>query len=238
MTHPRTSPGHSDVPIKIVGRPEALHDIAKAGVAGVIWQRRMPEDFQDWINDLPPQNLPFVRAIARVQDIRKLLLEVCRTANTPESPNRNWLVDDVCLLAETLARLMSAPYLQLRFDVVSDDACRKFHMDMIRVRLICTYRGRGTQYGLVKDANDPEHILNVPTGDPILLRGTLWKDQTDGCVRHRSPPIAGTGETRLVLVLDALQSLDPHQSAEAFEPKRRIAGNRSDAAFKEKGNCA
>ncbi|WP_461406132.1 DUF1826 domain-containing protein [Falsiruegeria mediterranea] len=37
---------------------------------------------------------------------------------------------------------------------------------------------------------------------PILLRGTLWPDQSKSRLVHRSPPIEGTGEARLLLVLD------------------------------------
>jgi hypothetical protein len=42
----------------------------------------------------------------------------------------------------------------------------------------------------------------VATGAPILLRGTLWPGDPPSGLMHRSPPIEGTGETRLVLVLD------------------------------------
>ncbi|ESQ13779.1 MAG: hypothetical protein N838_33160, partial [Thiohalocapsa sp. PB-PSB1] len=44
----------------------------------------------------------------------------------------------------------------------------------------------------------------VPTGAPILLRGTLWPEQPKSGLLHRSPPIEGSGETRLLLVLDPM----------------------------------
>ncbi|GGG66682.1 hypothetical protein GCM10011415_11900 [Salipiger pallidus] len=48
-------------------------------------------------------------------------------------------------------------------------------------------------------------VLTVPTGSPIVLRGTRWPESPLSGLLHRSPPIAGTGETRLLLVLDPVE---------------------------------
>ncbi len=74
--------------------------------------------------------------------------------------------------------------------------------DAITARLVCTYRGTGTQYGMSTDDADPQSVFTVPTGSPILLRGTFWPAEPPSGLLHRSPPIEGTGETRLVLVID------------------------------------
>ncbi|MEM7671620.1 MAG: DUF1826 domain-containing protein, partial [Pseudomonadota bacterium] len=77
----------------------------------------------------------------------------------------------------------------------------------VTARLVCTYRGTGTQYGISPDGRDPQRVFTVPTGAPICLRGTEWPDDQTSGLLHRSPPIEGTGETRLVLVLDPI--VDP-----------------------------
>jgi G3E family GTPase len=56
----------------------------------------------------------------------------------------------------------------------------------------------------------------APTGSPIMLRGTLWPQQPNKSVLHHSPPIEGTGETRLVLVLDPI--FDPGETDINFSP--------------------
>jgi hypothetical protein len=104
---------------------------------------------------------------------------------------------------------MSAQYLRLRLDVVTTNACRKFHIDALMARLVCTYRGSGTQYGISVDGADPARVFQVQTGSPILLRGTLWPQDPPSGLLHRSPPIEGTGESRLVLVLDPV--FDPQE---------------------------
>ena len=121
------------------------------------------------------------------------------------------LIEDASALAAIFADVMDTPFLRLRFDVVTTNACRKFHIDAVTARLVCTYRGTGTQYGVSEDGHDPEQIVTVPTGSPIVLRGTRWPETPLSGLLHRSPPIAGTGETRLLLVLDPI--VDPEEEA-------------------------
>ena len=111
-------------------------------------------------------------------------------------------------LTDLFADLMQARYLRLRLQAVKNDACRKFHIDAVTARLICTYRGVGTQYGISRDGNDPAQVFTAPTGSPVVLRGTLWPPERHTGLLHRSPPIEGTNETRLVLVLDPVFDLE------------------------------
>jgi hypothetical protein len=120
-------------------------------------------------------------------------------------------VDDIAALAEIFAGLMRARWLRLRLDVVTTNACRRFHIDAVTARLVCTYRGTGTQYGISTDGAEPRRIFTVPTGSPIVLRGTLWPEHPRSGLLHRSPPIEGTGETRALLVLDPVD--DPGEEA-------------------------
>ena len=55
---------------------------------------------------------------------------------------------------------------------------------------------------------DPKHILTVPTGSPMILRGSHWEGQNKQGLLHRSPPIEGSGETRFVVVIDPIYELD------------------------------
>ena len=129
----------------------------------------------------------------------------------PAGPERDWLQQDIVSLATMFSGLIDARFLRLRLDVVTTNACRKFHIDAITSRLVCTYKGTGTQYGTSTYGKDPRRVFTVQTGSPILLRGTLWPAKPNSGLLHRSPPIEGTGETRLVLVLDPVN--DPMEEA-------------------------
>ncbi|MGF1446368.1 MAG: DUF1826 domain-containing protein [Pikeienuella sp.] len=194
--------------VSVTEDPEGLSEIHDDGCDAVIWRRDPLPSFQPWVDALKPEQLPKARVILRPDATRSALREICQTSGTPDCEDRDRLIDDVAALSERFAGLMEAPYLRLRLDVITTNACRRFHIDSVTARLICTYRGTGTQYGLAVAGAEPDPILTVPTGAPILLRGTLWPGQAQSGLLHRSPPIAGTGETRLVLVLDPILNLE------------------------------
>ena len=102
---------------------------------------------------------------------------------------------------------MAVPYVRVRLENFRGDACTKFHQDRVIARLICTYRGPGTQYGLGQADGDPTTIHDVPAGVPAIFQGALSPAANQPPVVHRSPAIAGTGRTRLVLVIDPVAEL-------------------------------
>ncbi len=196
--------------VSVADEPEGLSAIHHPGCAAAIWRRRPMPRFQSWINALEPERLPKARVILRPRDMRDAVYQICAAAGTPACDERQRLVDDAAALADMFVSLTPAPFLRLRFDVVTTNACRKFHIDAVTARLVCTYRGTGTQYGISIEGAEPQRIHTVPTGAPIVLRGTLWPEQPKSGLLHRSPPIEGSGETRLVLVLDPIVDPDAH----------------------------
>lgn len=197
---------HTGAPagVTLMDGPSAFEAFLSADCAAAVWNRRLPQDVAVWWSELPPDMLPYARVILRPEAVAKTMRQLCEAAELPARPERLWLEADVSDLAARFADMMQAPFLRLRLDVVITNACRKFHVDAIKARLVCTYRGTGTQYGCARDGADPEHIVTTPTGAPILLRGSLWPETPKSGLVHRSPPIEGTGETRLMVVLDPI----------------------------------
>jgi len=210
MTFVRDIVEDAAIGVGVADTPEGLSAIHRQGCAAAIWRRHPLTSFQSWIDALEPEQLPRARVILRPEDVREATRKICDSCKMPETSERKRLIDDTAALADIFAELMRAKYLRLRFDVVTTNACRKFHIDAVTARLVCTYRGTGTQYGISTDGAEPRHIFTVPTGAPILLRGTLWPQRPSSGLLHRSPPIEGTGETRAVLVLDPID--DPEDA--------------------------
>jgi hypothetical protein len=198
------------VGVGVADTPEGLSAIRHPGCAATIWRRQPLPGFQAWIDALEPDTLPRARIILRPAVVREAMAQVCDASGTPESPERDLLVDDIAALADIFSEIVGAPWLRLRLDAVATDACRRFHVDAVTARLICTYRGPGTQYGISTDGAEPARVFTVPTGAAVILRGTLWRQGLRTGLLHRSPPIEGTGETRLVLVLDPVH--DPEEA--------------------------
>lgn len=189
--------------------PENLNILAKPGCAAAIWQRQPLPAFQTWIDGVDPKNLLTARVILKPQSVRSVLSGLCDSSLMPDGPHRQCLIEDIAALSHLFCDLMDAPYVRLRLSRITANACSKFHIDAVTVRLVCTYRGTGIQYCISHDGGEPKRIFTVPTGSPILLRGTLCPEEPLSGLLHRSPPIEGSGETRLVLVLDLI--LDPEE---------------------------
>lgn len=200
--------------VGVAETPGGLSAIHHPGCAAAIWRRQVRPDFLSWANRLQPTHLPRGRVILHREAVPDIVHQLCEIAETPLDPEREWLVDDIAALSQIFADLMGTEYLRLRLDAVSTNACSLFHIDAISARLVCTYRGAGTQYGLSADGEGPERVFSVPTGAPILLRGTLWPETPRSGLLHRSPPIEGTGETRLLLVIDPAGAPENEQEPE------------------------
>lgn len=194
--------------LAVVDDVSSLSAFLDTASAATIWSRSVPAHVQTWLDRLDTCTLPKGRIILRPCNTAPEVAHLCDMSHMPESDERNWLLRDIAQLADRFAGLMSTDYLRLRMDVIANNACHKFHKDTVSARLICTYRGSGTQYGFSAGKADPQQIFQVATGAPLLLRGTLWPEDPPSGLLHRSPPIAGTCETRLVLVLDPVSNSD------------------------------
>ena len=190
-----------------VDAPSGLSAILQPEHAGVIWPQEIPPTVQTWLDDVDPEVLPRARVVLRPHSVPALLEEHFQASGLPSGPEQDWLREDIASLSAHFADAVDAPYLRLRLDVVTTNACRRFHVDTITARLVCTYRGPGTQFGISHVDAAPAPVFLVPTGAPMVLRGRLWPTEPPSGLLHRSPPIEGTGVTRLVLVLDPVAEL-------------------------------
>jgi hypothetical protein len=130
------------------------------------------------------------------------------------------LLEDIQRLAGHFAALASdvsaARAVTLRLEALHDDGCRRFHVDRVQLRLLCTYVGPGTEW-LPHDQVDraalPGHLPNeaiLRWGEPrrlepfwvAILKGDLYPGAAGRGQVHRSPPIAAGDAARLLLCLD------------------------------------
>ena len=137
---------------------------------------------------------------------------------------RSVIVRDIEELAALLCRIADTSTARVRFDVISIAQCPRFHVDNVKARLLCTYRGEGTQWLDEADADraklgegsggrsDEESgliraqggIRTLPTFASAVLKGRLWPgNQARGAI-HRSPPVARSNAPRVMVAIDAL----------------------------------
>jgi hypothetical protein len=141
----------------------------------------------------------------------------------PAGAGREALAADIVLLAEVLSELLDATTIGFRLEVVGKAMCPRLHVDRVGIRLLCTYRGPGTEW--VEDASVDRRFLGAAAGgkpDDVsglllgrhrietippfavaLLKGNLWQGNDGRGIVHRSPALADKDVPRVLLAMDA-----------------------------------
>lgn len=110
---------------------------------------------------------------------------------------------DMARLARLFAAMTGHDRVRIRFDGVTHDSCRRFHMDAVGLRLLCTYRGAGTQWTMSGPESRTPH--QVPACAVLLLKGSRYAPPPPAGCLHRSPPVSHLPEerrARLLLCID------------------------------------
>ncbi|CTQ52966.1 hypothetical protein LP7551_01486 [Roseibium album] len=182
--------------------PDILDDIHLPSVAASIWTRSPEPEFQTWIDRLPVHQLPELNAVVPVHLAETAVIAACETAGTPVGREQDMLAGDIGALALMMAKTLKTDHIKVRLDVSDEVMCPKFHTDNVQARLLCSYRGPGTEYVPAGAKADPSHIRKVATGAVALFRGRAWPDSEQTGLLHRSPPMSATSGARLLLVID------------------------------------
>ena len=200
--------GSATAKVAFVDEKDGLACLFDGTTAGVIWRRRLHKGMQSWLDNLPVDQLPTGRITLPISRVRSAATELMNISEMPDCAERQLLLDDICLLAHEFNKLCASSYLRLRFDVVTTNKCPKFHIDFVAARLLCTYRGVGTEYSFLDDQKRPTEIFPTPDCAAIALRGTKWPTECANNLVHRSPKINSKNETRLLLVIDPVDNTD------------------------------
>lgn len=191
----------------IAGDGEALEAIRDPDISIAIWERPAPAAVADLLG-YPFSDLRLASPLGLLPDALQRAIDA---AGYPQHGARLLLEADIVALARRFACIMQVDAIDIRLDRITGNACRKFHADYVTARLITTYVGRGTQW-LDGDASEPcdcgnpHDVRELRAGDVAILKGRSW-DEARAAI-HRSPPIAGSGEQRLLLAINPAKAAD------------------------------
>lgn len=179
-----------------------LERIRAKGVSLTIWNRSLSGALQSAttsISALMPVHRQFT--LAPQDSVCEPLIAAVRAfPGLSESAARVWREDltELVMLARTVD-----PAAPLRVFVQSR-ACHghePFHTDHVPLRLICTYRGAGTQY--LSSESMGASVREVPTGAVAVIKGKQYPGEPNYALLHRSPPAEPTWP-RIVALIDIL----------------------------------
>ncbi len=133
---------------------------------------------------------------------------LCDLVGLANDPQRRTLIGDTSRLARAFATLIGSRDVDLRIEPIDHDSCWRFHRDNVGFRLNATYRGPGTQWLAEADtgrALRAQRRYRGPVQELPRFAAGVFKGVRRagaGAIVHRSPPVAGSGRTRLFLCLN------------------------------------
>jgi hypothetical protein len=203
------------VDIRLSDNFDDLGLVARQGTPLVVWQRRHPQELEQWLDEMTTETLPDSRVLLPPADFQRAAYEIFDDTGVPATSHREYLIGDMNRLVHAYADICGLDTVDVRIDRISNDACWKFHRDSVDLRLLTTYRGPATEWvrreyaeAALREQRDYRGPLQqLSRGDVAIFRG-LQVAGNDGIV-HRSPPILASGTTRLLLCLNAPSEASP-----------------------------
>jgi len=216
LSQGQRTPGESVCPRHLISEePQTLGHIREPDTNLCLWRRASLPAVADEIAGLHALDLPDVRRSTCTatfdEDAGALLYE----SGLDPLAFRNWLAD-MRLLADLFFAVNEGRHVTLRLETTTDDGCRRFHVDRTHLRLLCTYRGPGTEWltdaqvdRAAQSSGAPNESI-IRTGEPSrfepfwvgVLKGDAYPGNAGHGLVHRSPPIGGSGQTRVLFCLD------------------------------------
>ena len=198
----------------------------------VIWKRALPHQLRDWLDQIPVRALPDLRLLIKLDELRPALEPLLNQCGIRAGDMRDLLIADIAKLIQVFSRITAKARVDVRLERVDDDACWKFHRDSVDARLLTTYRGPTTEWvqpehgerAILEQQSFTGPLERLGAHDVALFKGTQAAGTGRGIV-HRSPPIVGTGCTRLLLCLNEPTKASPDPWA-ASSSHHSHAGNR------------
>lgn len=196
-----------------VGAMEGLELIRRDDLNLVYWTRNKTLNLAAEGASFPDARSPETPRHRIFRD--RLLIDCVRFVSTFDLAHETALslCEEVYLLAQIFLDVAAADAATIAIERIDHDGCRLFHTDASRMRLLCTYNGRGTQWLADESVNrlalgsgsneaiclDPEAVASLPRGAVGLFKGDGWSGRRNSGVVHRSPP-APNGRARRVLL--------------------------------------
>jgi hypothetical protein len=207
----------------LVEEAQQLSDIAHPRISLALWRRQADPRIAREVADLTAERLPDGRialSSSATQAGCMARLQGLLQAHALEPEGFGWWLADMAMLAELFADLVTRTLgprpITARVETLDDVACPRFHVDRTCLRLLCSYRGPGTEW-LPDEEIDRLALENRQPNEQIqcgaqpralqpfwvgLFKGECFPGNAGRGQVHRSPAVPPDG-LRVLFCLDA-----------------------------------
>ena len=144
--------------------------------------------------ELFPEDFFLERSFKSFSKAKKFVISFFESFQSLDLSYCSDILEKLNLFSELIASKKS---INCRFEIISGNSCKKFHVDTVNARLICTYAGPGTQ--IKNPITDNIHTL--PSCSAIIAKGSNFLNFKLATL-HRSPPIKELNIKRFLFIAD------------------------------------
>jgi len=200
----------------IIGdNPDVLRQVLDPNVNLCLWRRPGQPAITRELSSLRASDLPDVRCSTSLRSFDDDVNALLQQQGLHPLAFKNWRVD-LRLLADFYFSVSENHDVTLRLVTTDTDDCRRFHVDHTNMRLLCTYRGLGTQWLPNEQVDREAQGSGAPNEniirfgqpsqfDPFwvgIMKGNDYPGNEGNGLVHRSPPIERLGQSRVLICLD------------------------------------
>jgi len=196
-------------------QPDVLRQILDPGVNLSLWQRPAQTAITRELSTLQASHLPDVRRLTSRGSFDDDVSTLLQQQDLDPLAFKHWRFD-LHRLADLYFSVSGHRDVTLRLVTTEEDDCRRFHVDRTHLRLLCTYRGPGTEWLTNKQVDrlaqstgaTNEGIIRFGKPSQLepfwvgVMKGDAYPGNAGHGLVHRSPSIAGSGQTRVLFCLD------------------------------------
>ncbi len=206
-----------------VYRISDLSLIKKEDVNIVIYERELDEKINSYFNHLLNEGFRSLNVSLNINEFEKSFENHFKDLSIKHKVEHEFLKKDIERLLLQFSKVCNSNNLKVFFGIVDTNMCRRFHVDMYELRMLCTYEGQGTMWltddninceALNNNQGNKEIVLRaneikqLNTTDVAILKGALYPNSKAGGIVHRSPTIENLNQKRIVLRVDSNSLID------------------------------
>jgi len=197
-------------------QPDILNRVLDPSVQLSLWQRPAQAVINRELSSLKASDLPDMRCTTSADSFEDDVDMLLKQQDLDPLVFSNWR-RDLRQLADIYFHLSKNRDVEMRLETTDEDGCTRFHVDNTQLRLLCTYQGPGTQWLTDEQTNFLEQC-NTESNDDItrlgepssfapfwvgILKGKTYPGNSNQGLVHRSPPIKGSDQIRVLFCLDS-----------------------------------
>ena len=209
----------TSLPFIISNELTHLRKIQETGINISICERQVVPEINSWIDQFIDCDFQKITLNTTPESFKKDFEQALSVYQSLHPVGFQLLLDDIDMLLKEFASISQTTDFKVYWAIVNDGMCRRFHTDANKLRLLCTYKGPGTEWVKPDNINfdlphcsgnemiiNDQEIQQTKPYDVVILKGALHEHREAPLILHRSPPLENQETKRLLLRIDMSES--------------------------------